>query len=125
MELIVGDSGGAVFYLGWLLFSLLGFAVQKYVLFLNRKSKNAKFKLSYFWKDNKIDIVAGFVISLIAARFNYGLMGMFGYDDPTNGDKMLLALLFGFFYTSVIQIIRKTSLGDYMRADHFADGTKK
>lgn len=111
------------FYGVWFIFSLIGFLISKYLLFKNRRVK-VKFKVGYFLKDNQYDIIFGALITYISARFGSALLPWFGIQWSLE-DVMLPAVAYGFFYTGILQILRKTKVGDILKSNNYSDGSPR
>lgn len=112
------------FYFGWLFFALLGFIIHKYILF-NHRTVRKPFRLKFFLLDNLFDIIIGFILIYILGRFQTELLSLLGIDSLNDTSNNLRALLVGFFYTTIIQLLRKTKLGDFIKSSKYSDGAKR
>ncbi len=121
-ELLGGNN--LDFYFGWFVFAFIGFVIHKYLLFRNRTIRKP-FKLGYFLRDNAIDILAGFFFVFVLGRFQKEMLEFFGFDYLLGISDSLKALFVGVFYTTLIQIARKTKLGDLLKSSKYSDGADR
>lgn len=113
-----------VFYLSWMIFSFTGFLIFKFIMFKRRKGVKRSFKIRYFISDNLYDIFFGIITMFIVGRFQEDFSS---YLNPKWNieNVMLKAFAFGFMFTTIMQIIRKTKFGNFLKSSTYSDGAKR
>lgn len=110
------------FYIVWFLFALFGFIVNKYIAFSNR-GNTSKFNLIYFIKDNFWDLLFGFFLTFLVGRFHDDMLNFL--VQVTVKEKMFIAFGFGYLYSTLFQLLRKTTLGSIFKLPIDAEGENR
>ena len=106
------------YYISWYVWSLIGLMIVTFIAFTN-KGNNSEFSFSYFFKDNKWDLLLWFIGTFIVARFIQDLKLTV---VAVKISDMFVAFTWGFFHTSLIRIIRDTKFGKFLKLPYKANG---
>jgi len=89
---------------------LIGFVLFKLVDFQTRSEKTSDFSLSYWWKDNRIELFIGFIVFYVLFRFFENWTGIitsrFDFAKDLFSDKFITVFLLGLFFQIVLQRLR-------------------
>jgi len=104
-----------------LLSMLLGFILLKFLTYSTRTKKDTKFSLSYWWSDNKNEIIIGFILYIVIMLFFKDVMKVVlkYFDTPLLENKYFVLFLLGLFIHTILDKLRGV-LG--LRQDKYADG---
>lgn len=115
IDIFIGDNGYVVLVSAMLL-ALVGNLFKKYKRFQKRKTRNAKFSLLIWLKENADDMLIGFVVTYVLVRligtvaeYAFQAAGLSEHTEAlTPQDSIfLVSILIGYYTDSLIDKILK------------------